>query len=171
MEAKIAVDDLVAVETRLKQAGGQKKGEYSETDTFFDYENHQLKESDSALRLRNRENLQTHKSNFRLTFKGPRQPGPFKHRREIEFVVDPGENVRLLLECLGLKPFAVYTKKRNAWLLNNCAVEVDFIEGIGKFIEVEGPNEDSIRKSLAALNLADKPVIHESYLAMVLNKK
>jgi adenylate cyclase, class 2 len=168
MEAKIAVEDLQAIEARLAQNGGVKKGEYDETDSFFDFEDRRLKNGDSALRLRDRKNRQSGQSNFRLTFKGPRQPGPFKHRREIEFSVDRFSEVRDLLEVLGVKIFASYTKKRHSWSLGNCSIEVDFLDGIGKFVEVEGPDEPSIRKVLALLNLAEKPVIQESYLAMVI---
>jgi adenylate cyclase, class 2 len=168
IEAKIAVEDLKAVEEQLKRLGAGKKGEYLETDSFFDYNDQRLKLSDSALRLRDRRNLDSGQSNYRLTFKGPRQPGPFKHRRETEISVDGPEKTSDLLDALGLKVFARYTKRRNSWSVENCSIEVDFLEGIGQFVEVEGPDEESIRKVLGLLNLSDKPVIQESYLAMVL---
>ncbi len=168
IEAKIAVDDLKPVEAQLKRIGGSRKGEYAETDSFFDFEDQRFKLADSALRLRDRKDLHSGQSTFRLTFKGPRQPGPFKHRREIEFSVDRPEKAGDLLEALGLKMFARYTKSRSSWSVENCTVEVDFLEGIGRFVEVEGPDEQSIRKVLHLLSLADKPVIQESYLAMVI---
>jgi adenylate cyclase class IV len=48
---------------------------------------------------------------------------------------------------------------------------VDEIEEIGRFIEVEGPDEECIRKVLGGLKLEDRPVIHESYLSMVIKKQ
>jgi adenylate cyclase, class 2 len=171
IEAKIAVEDLAAMESLLARLGARKKGEYLETDAFFDDEPCRLKNTDSALRLRDRQNLNTGDHNYRLTFKGPRQAGPFKHRREIEFAVDRPESVAALLEALGFHAFARYTKRRNSWSFGRCTVEVDEIEAIGKFVEVEGPDEDCIRGVLGQLNLADHPVIHESYLAMVMKNK
>lgn len=171
IEAKIAVEDTAAVEARLRDLGAVKKGEFVETDVFFDYEDRRLKGNDSALRLRDRRNIRTGHSEYRLTFKGPRQPGPFKHRREVEFAVDRPENVRTLLEAIGLRAFVDYTKNRNSWSFGNCDIEVDRIEGIGTFIEVEGPDEPCIRQVLGQMGLEGKPVIHESYLAMVMRKK
>jgi adenylate cyclase class 2 len=168
IEAKVAVDDLRTVEEQLILIGGVRKGEFNETDTFFDFEDQRLKKADSALRLRDRRDRLSGQSSYRLTFKGPRQPGPFKHRREIEFSLDRAENAKDLLEALGLKIFARYTKRRNSWSVENCSIEVDFLEGIGQFVEVEGPEEQSIRNVLERLNLAEKPVIQESYLAMVI---
>jgi adenylate cyclase, class 2 len=171
IEAKIAVDDLEAIETRLRELGARAKGRFTETDVFFDDANRRLKKQDSALRLRDRRNLETGQSEYRLTYKGPRLPGPFKHRREIEFAVDRPENVKDLLGALGMKAFVGYGKNRNSWSLDGCDIEVDFVEGIGKFVEVEGPEEKCIREVLARLSLQDRPVIHESYLAMVLRKR
>jgi len=168
IEAKIAVADRREVEELIGRLGGRRKGEYSETDTFFDYEDRRLKQADSALRLRDRREVQTGTSNYRLTYKGPRQAGPFKNRREIEFAVDQPDKVRAFLEVLGLSIFARYTKRRNSWSLENCDLEADILEGVGHFIEVEGPDEASIRRILGQLNLADQPVIHESYLAMAI---
>jgi len=168
MEAKIAVADLAAIEDRLAGLGAGKTGEYTETDTFFDFPDRRLKAADSALRLRERKNLHTGQSNFRLTFKGPRQPGPFKHRREVELAVDSHENTRALLEALGLASFAEYTKRRHSWTLDGCGVEADRLEGIGQFVEVEGPDEQTIRRVMARLGLTDSPIIHKSYLSMAI---
>jgi len=170
IEAKIAVDDLDAMEARLRELGAVRKGEYTETDTFFDFPDKRLKTADSALRLRERRDLATHKSNYRLTYKGPRQKGPFKHRAEIEFSVDQPENVQAMLEVLGFHAIISYTKRRNSWSFDRCDIEVDEIEGIGKFIEVEGPDEACIRQVLASLAVEDRPVIQERYLSRVIKK-
>jgi len=171
IEAKIAIDDFDAMEARLLSAGGKKKGKYTETDAFFDFEDRRLKQADSALRLRERRDLEGPDVWHRLTFKGPKHGGVYKQRREVEFGVDQPENVKMLLESLGMKVFFQYTKRRNSWVFNDCDIEVDQIEGVGDFIEVEGPDETCIRRVIETLGLQDRPVIHESYLSMVIRQR
>jgi predicted adenylyl cyclase CyaB len=170
LEAKVAVEDIEGVEDRLRSLGARAVGRYAETDCFFDFPDERFKHADSALRLRDRKDLVTQKSAYRLTFKGPCKEGPFKHRREIEFSVDQPEQVRALLEAVGLMSVIHYTKTRYSWQWRECAIEVDTLEGIGRFVEVEGPDEARIRDVLSAMELADRPAIRESYLAMVVRQ-
>jgi adenylate cyclase class 2 len=168
LEAKVAVDDHTPIITLLQTSGGEKIGLYEEHDVFFDFEDQRLKNSNSALRLRRRVSIDGSHSFHRLTFKGPRQKSTFKQRMEIEFGVDDSEKTRMLLECLGMKVFMDYTKLRESWRMAECTVELDELEGIGKFVEVEGPCEEAIRGVLKVLGLSDKSVILESYLSMVI---
>jgi adenylate cyclase class 2 len=168
LEAKVAVDDPASIEGRLGSLGALPVGKYTENDTFFDFPDRRLKNADSALRLRDRQDIETHRNTCRLTFKGPCRPGPFKHRREIEFSVDSLEQTSALLEAIGLVPFVQYAKERHSWQWRECGIEVDTLAGIGHFVEVEGPNEERIREVLGALNLTDRPMIRESYLAMAI---
>jgi len=168
LDAKVAVEDFHAVESRLVEMGAKRIGEYREKDTFFDFSAQRLKNSDSALRLRDRQDLNTGKNTYRLTFKGPRQPGQFKHRRENEFSIDQPEQVQAVLEGIGMCPFARCRKRRISWRWRQCGIELDRLDDIGVFVEVEGPDEGSIRETLQKLGLAGEPTLTESYLAMVL---
>lgn len=171
-EAKIAVDNLDALEAKLDALGAERIGRWRETDTFFDSDDRRLKSADSALRLRQRVDLaDTAKTWFRLTFKGPKQPGRFKNRREIETAVDAPHTTRSLLEALGLNAFITYTKHRTTFRYRECTIELDDLPDIGTFIEVEGPDEPAITTVLSDLNLTDHPTITDSYLAMVLNHR
>jgi adenylate cyclase class 2 len=170
LEAKIAISDpeASAIEKLLGTVGGQPIGRYVETDRFFDFSDRRFKSADSAIRFRDRKNLATQESNYRLTFKGPCREGPFKCRSEIEFPVEMPDQVDAFLQAIGLTCFACYTKYRNSWRWGDCDIEVDHLEGIGRFIEVEGPSEERIREVLSILNIADRPSIRESYLAMAI---
>jgi len=167
IEVKIACDNPSEVESRLKSLNASLIGCWSETDMFFDFDDKRLKQSDSALRLRARDNINEGHTNYRLTFKGRRQNDAYKCRREIELAVESPDTIQSLLEALGLKPFIAYTKKRNSWRYKNCTIEVDEIPDIGNFVEIEGPDKEAIDDVLNSLNLADKPIITKSYLEMI----
>ncbi len=168
LEVKIACDDTSAVEARLRSLGAEFIGCWSETDMFFDFEDNKLKRNDSALRLRARDDVNEGHTSYRLTFKGRRQDNAYKCRREIELAIESPDVIQSLLEALGLKPFIAYTKKRNSWRYGNCTIEVDNITDIGNFIEIEGPDKETIDNVLKDLNLAGEPAITKSYLEMIM---
>jgi adenylate cyclase class 2 len=168
LEAKVAIEDIEAIEKRLEALGVERIGRYVETDRFYDFPDRRFKNADSALRFRDRKDLSTQQSNYRLTYKGPCQEATYKCRKEIEFPVEWPEQVGAFLEAIGLVCFAQYTKHRNCWRWGDCSIEVDHLEKVGRFIEVEGPSESRIREVLTALDLAERPSIQESYLAMAI---
>ncbi len=168
IEVKIACENSSEIESRLQALSAHLIGCWSETDMFFDFEDNRLKNNDSALRLRARDNINEGHTSYRLTFKGPRLEGDYKCRREIELVIESPDAIQSLLEALGLKPFIAYTKTRNSWKYQNCTIEIDNIPDLGNFIEIEGPNKEAIDKVLKSLNLTDKPIIKQSYLEMIM---
>lgn len=173
LEAKVAVADLAEVERRLIAAGADRIGRWSETDRFFDSDDRRLKNGDSALRLRERKCLDDDRVFRRLTFKGPQQSGVMKTRREIEIAVDADDAIATtsaLLTAVGFREMISYSKLRTSWQCGVCTVELDEVPGVGTFVEVEGPDEETIRDVLASLNLGDREIIKRSYLSMVIEK-
>ncbi len=170
IEAKISVVDVRAIEERLNRLDASPLGKWKETDAFFDFEDKKLTESDSALRLRVRKDIHSGAEYYRLTFKGPRQPGEFKSRQEIEISVNSSSDARDLLCAIGLRERVSYTKRRDSWKVDNCNIELDKIDGIGQFVEVEGPDESSIGKVLRKLDLSSFSALQKSYLEMVIEK-
>jgi len=171
LEAKLPVADLQEVETALNSLGARLIGRWRETDSFFDFTDRRLKDADSALRLRQRTDQANGESRWRLTFKGPTQPGRFKRRREIEVDVDRPDATESLLESLGLARFISYTKQRSSFAYHNCRIELDQLDGIGTFVEVEGDDESAISAVVNDLDLDRRPSITQSYLAMVIEHR
>jgi len=171
VEAKIQVEDLDAVRVRLETVGGRLVGNWQETDWFFDFDDQRLKGADSALRLRERTDLHTLQSVHRLTFKGPRLPGKFKIRREVEITVDDPGRVKTLLEMLGLVPWISCRKLRSSYLCRDCTVELDRLDELGTFVEIEGPNEEAIDAVISDLGLEGREPILTSYLAMIIQHR
>src|SRR4051794_32842631 len=101
IEAKLKVEDLSVVRTRLKDRGAEPLGEFLETNTFFDAEDRSLLAQDKGLRLRRAQNVATGADEFTLTYKGPRQHGALKSRDEQELVVANAHDAIALLSKLG----------------------------------------------------------------------
>ncbi len=168
IEIKIACENPSAIESRLQELDAHLIGRWSETDMFFDFADKRLKQNDSALRLRARDNLNEGNTSYRLTFKGPKLDSDYKCRREIELTIESPDAIQGLLEALGLKPFIAYTKTRNSWRYKECTVEIDNIPDLGNFIEIEGPTKQAIKRVIENLGLTNKPIIKQSYLEMIM---
>jgi adenylate cyclase, class 2 len=121
----------------------------------------------------------------RITYKGPRKPGPTKTREEIEIrVADGGSAAGQLLrlfELLGFRPAATIRKRRTSFHVNRAGqsleVVLDRAESLGDFAEIEAlaltepelPAAQSAVLALAA-ELGLTEVEPRSYLRMVLEK-
>ncbi len=167
IEAKFKIPSLPPLRAKLQQLSASFIGEYLETNTFFDTPSRSLVASDQGLRLRQNHNLRTNETEFILTHKGPRLPGPFKSREETELTVADAVNAAALLQRLGFTPVLSFEKKRESWQLNDCRIELDEMPHLGAFIEIEGPTEPSILKTQELLDLANLPSIKPGYISLL----
>ena len=104
----------------------------------------------------------------RITFKGPRQHGQLKNRAETETTVGSFPAAAELLECLGYIRILSFEKRRQSWTYQGCKVELDELPYIGSFVEIEGPGDELVLKVRQELQLADRPLIRASYIAMLM---
>jgi adenylate cyclase, class 2 len=168
IEAKMKVEDLGAIRTRLQERGALKAGEYLETNTFFDADDRSLLAADKGLRLRRARNIETGEDEFTLTYKGPRQHGPLKSRDEQELRVANAEDAIAFLNKLGFTVLFAFEKKRESWALEGCKVELDELPHLGTFVEVEGPRDDAVMKVRELLGLGSRPIVKASYTALLM---
>ena len=167
IEAKMKVEGFEPVLAALRQHNAKSLGEHIETDTFFDTADRELLAADKGLRLRVAVDVNTKRSEALLTHKGPVGLGPLKKRQEIQTVVANPEMMARLLEQLGFKQWLRYQKRRQSWQLDNCRVELDEIPHLGKFVEIEGPNDEAVMKCREKLGLGSQTLIKASYVAML----
>jgi adenylate cyclase class 2 len=73
-----------------------------------------------------------------LTLKGPRRSGHRKTRMEVETGVEY-EAAKRILELLDFRVKETYSKLREEYRLDGCAVCLDHIPNTGWFVEIEGP--------------------------------
>ncbi|HZL34867.1 MAG TPA: class IV adenylate cyclase [Tepidisphaeraceae bacterium] len=167
IEAKMAVENLVAVRDRLRECGGRPLGIFFETNTFFDNDDRTLLAADKGLRLRLSRNTGTDEEDHIITWKGPRQHGPLKSREEVELAVEGSAEATKLLECLGFQKMLSFEKRRESWELDGCRVELDEVPFLGTFVEVEGPDDAAVLRVRQTLHLGDRPLIKYGYVALL----
>lgn len=167
IEAKIRVDDLSEVRRRLRAAGAAEEGDLLEVNRFFDTPEHALRSRDSGLRVRTTTAVWQKSPRHVITFKGPRQPGELKRREEIEFEVSDADAAAEMLARLGYRPELAFEKRRQTWALGECEVVLDELPLIGSFVEIEAADADAIERARGQLGLDRSPLVHESYIAMI----
>src|SRR4051794_38449565 len=139
IEMKFPAADFDRLLASLDQHGARSEGEHAESDHYYNAPDRDFGRTDEALRLRRvgAEN--------RITYKGPRHPGPTKTRTEIEVPLQPGDepakDFLRLVEHLGYRATAVVRKVRRAFALERAgfAVQVclDDVGELGRFAEIE----------------------------------
>ena len=167
LEAKIKFDDLEAIRVRLRDAGARRQGMVLETNTFFDTPDGQLVSADKGLRLRRTRDLSNDERHAIVTVKGPQQSGQLKSREEGEVGVADADKAQDVLRMLGYSPTLSFEKRRESWMLGGCKVELDELPILGRFVEIEGPDEPSVMRVRESLNLGNEPLIRTGYISML----
>ncbi len=166
IEAKIKVEDIENFSQKLKSLGAKQRRDVLQRDFFFDRPDRSLKNADCGLRIRQEKYSDIIKNI--LCFKGPKaKDSPYKKRQEIEFGTSDGLLARQFLQALGYQLMLTFEKRRSEWLLDECTICLDEVAVLGKFLEIEGPDESAIRKVLTALGLSDQQSIRRGYTSML----
>jgi len=161
IEVKLKVNSLAEVEQKLAELGAEFLAEQLQTDYLFDDANAALTTTDRCLRLRRQSVAGGER--FFLTYKGAKEKSNFKKRPEIEIEIIEAESTQKLLSALGYEKVMVVEKKRRLWKLGGCSVALDQLPLLGAFIEIEGPDDETITNVQLKLGLADLPHIAKSY--------
>ena len=169
IEAKMTVYSFDSVRSRLREAGASGPVEHLEVNTFFDTEDRSLLAADEGLRLRLDRLVAAGTERHVITYKGPRQLGPLKSREEVEVEVSDADSAARLLERLGYLRTLSFEKRRQSWALDGCKVELDELPHLGKFVEVEGPDEQSVLRVRERLGLASRPIVKSGYIALLMS--
>lgn len=168
IEAKMKASDHGALIERLRAAGGTRVEMLAETNVFLDTAEGSLRAGDCGLRVRLERNVERPEaSRVVITHKGPRKPGPIKQRDETELHAADLADAIALLGVLGYAEQLRFEKRRERWRLDRCTIELDELPRIGKFVEIEGPDEATVMTVRERLGLANEPMIREGYASMV----
>lgn len=171
VEGKYGITDPALIRERLKKAGAECLGSRREEDLYFNAPHRDYAETDEALRIR------FDGERWEITYKGPKIALEHaKAREERNIRVDSGEDFSELFTLLGFRRSATVVKTRETWRYGTATVTIDDVEGLGDFVEIECIVEDlsdeggEINRIREMLGI-DTPVIHDSYLEMLLAKK
>lgn len=167
LEIKLRVADHDAVRRELEVRGARFVSNVVETNYILDDAAGRLRQQGEGLRVRVNRTVRGETQPATLTFKGPRQPSAMKRREERETVIgDPGATLAIL-NSLGFIPVIQYQKQRESWIVDDCRVELDRVERLGSFVEIEGPTEQVIEAVRVAIGLSDAEPVSKSYVRMV----
>jgi len=167
IELKLRVESHGPVRQRLRDVGARFIEAVVETNRIYDRADGMLRKRGCGLRLRTALPLDGAASRVTLTFKGPRLATALKSREELEVGVADAMALARVLEELGFVPILCYQKRRESWQLDGCRVELDEPPRIGLFVEIEGPDERSIRAVQTALELDKACEVPTSYVGML----
>lgn len=169
VEAKVRVTDHDAVTRRLVELKAEPVASMMESNIFVDSTEKRLHTADRGLRVRRivSQNGQGEAEQVTVTFKGPRQPGKLKSRREVEFDVSDEQAAMDLFAELGMHEVIRFEKRRERYRLDDCTIELDEMPYLGCFAEIEGPNDKVVLAVREKIGLGDLPLIKSSYVAML----
>ncbi len=168
IEAKLKVDSLGEVETRLKDLDAEFIEEQVQSDCHFDDADATLTNSDRCLRLRKQ--ISGGYTRYFLTFKGPREQSNFKKRQEIEIEIADADSTEKLLKALGYDKTLSVEKKRRLWQFHGCEIALDELQLLGDFVEIEGPDDEIIAEVQKILGLENLSHIPKSYASLIVDK-
>ena len=160
LEIKFFTENLEALEKRALELGAvlvqPRSHEYN---LRFDTRNGELSEAMSVLRLRQ-------DSGIHLTFKGPSKTlGGVLARKEIEFEVSDFKAAQKFIEALGFRSKFVYEKYRTTYEIDEVKITLDEMP-YGNFVEIEGPDAESIQSMSEQLNFDWDERLPESYIGL-----
>ncbi len=161
IELKLKVDSLQPIADKLKQLGAEFEGDFLQTDSYYDDSEDSLVNSDRCLRIRRHKNHLGEA--IELTYKGARENHRFKSRREIGLKVEKAEELAAVFEHLGYRERLSLEKKRSLWEFDDCKVALDELPLLGKFVEIEGPDDNTIEQVQIKLGLGNLKHIPQSY--------
>lgn len=158
-----------AVEKTLVRLGAKKVSEGVMEDLYFAHPSKDFGKSDEALRLRKRVD------EAELTYKGARLTMQHaKAREEITLKSDNPLAIQRILERLGFKEAYTVRKSRSTFLLDKLRVELDVVDGLGEFVELEimteSPERSAILMETARKELALEKTEPKTYLELLIEK-
>lgn len=167
IEAKYPLPDPRDLLDRLRRLGAEPLSRELERTVVLDRRSRRHARRGERVRLRTRTCLGDRPSRPVVTFKGPRLPGPFKQRAEIELAVECAASARRLLRALGYRRIFEFEKRRTAWRLDRATVVIDDLPLIGRFVEIEGPDAGVVAQTAAHLGLADRTPEARGYVRLL----
>lgn len=172
VEVKIPIDE--EDEKRIIEkldSYGTFLGVYNEEDVFLESIYDTSYGKDKTLKLRKRD------GEIKLIFKQKEAGKEFKEHLEVEIKINEHDinNVLQLLKYLGFKEVTVIKKRRTVYKINDCTINLDHVENLGLFIEIEVLSDgkerrevhEKIEKVLSLLGISGKELIRHSYVEML----
>jgi adenylate cyclase class 2 len=159
LEVKFYLSRRGELERRLDAMGKITAPRVLEINLRFDTPDRSLTPEGRMLRLRQ-------DTRARVTYKGPGvSQGGANLRQELEFTVSDFDTARKLFEALGYQVYTMYEKYRTTYQVGSLEVVLDELPN-GDFLEIEGPDAESIHGLAQQLGLNWDRRIMDSYTVL-----
>ncbi len=159
LEVKFYLSDRVAMQHMLDSLGERIAPRVHEVNLRFDTPDRTLTSTGRVLRIRQ-------DSRARVTYKGEgRSDSGANLRQELEFSVSDFDTAKALFEALGYQVYTMYEKYRTTYKLDNTEADLDELP-TGDFLEIEGPDSDSILRAAVKLGLNWQARVLDSYTVL-----
>jgi adenylate cyclase class 2 len=156
LEVKFYLSRRKNMEAKLSSLGQVIAPRVHEVNLRFDTADFSLTTSGRLLRLRR-------DTRARVTYKGEGSiEGGARLRKELEFTVSDFDTAKALFEALGYQVYTMYEKYRTTYKVGNVEVALDEMP-TGDFLEIEGPDSESIRSMADLLELNWEARVLDSY--------
>jgi adenylate cyclase class 2 len=156
LEVKFYLSRRKVLEAMLNSLGQVIAPRVHEVNLRFDTPDFSLTTTGKLLRLRQ-------DTRARVTYKGAGSvEGGARLRQELEFTVSDFDTAKALFEALGYRVYTMYEKYRTTYKLGNVEVALDEMP-TGDFLEIEGPDSESIRGTANLLELNWEARVLDSY--------
>ncbi len=157
------------VKKALAKLGAKEISSGPMEDLYFSHPSRDFGKTDEALRLRKT------KDSAELTYKGPRiQAEGSKAREELTLKTDNPLAIQRIIERLGFKEAHVVRKKRTSYLLDKLRVDVDIVDELGEFVELEvlteSPDRTKLLLETARSELGLERLEPKTYLELLIEK-
>ncbi len=159
LEVKFYLSRRKEMEAKLNSLGQVSAPRVHEVNLRLDTADLALLSTGRLLRLRQ-------DTRARVTYKGAgSEEGGARLRQELEFTVSDFDTALALFEALGYQVYLMYEKYRTTYRLGNVEVALDEMP-TGDFLEIEGPDSESIHSATLQLELDWEARILDSYTVL-----
>lgn len=167
IEIKARTNRQPAIRDILEKQGARFVGEDQQVDTYFRVSEGRLKLRAGLI------------ENTLIFYQRDNQAGPKLSKVLLHQVEDSRTLLDLLSVALG--KLVVVDKKREIWFLDNIKVHLDFVSGLGTFVEIEAIDEDGTlgmqhidqqcRLCMELFGIEQNDLISNSYSDLILAKQ
>lgn len=152
VELKFRLDDLPAVESKLREIGAKEEATVSHVDRYFNHPARDFRQTDEAFRIRS-----VGETNC-VTYKGAKIGSVAKTRHEIEVGIAEGADAAKqfadIVSLLSFRFVREVKKTRRSlsldWQNRSYELALDFVSTLGNFLEIELIAEAAERENAEA---------------------
>ena len=164
-ELKLKVDEFKSIKSRLATAKAIRIGSFSQTDIYYGNE-HLIKALGRSFLIRIRESGKKHM----LAFKGA--TGKVGSYEEYETHINDAAAASNMFEKSGFEHIITVRKKRESYKYKDSTINLDSVEGLGKFVEIEiisdKPAKNKLNEIVRELGFGTYPKAPMGYVSLML---